>query len=157
MKRLVLFVLDACRRGHVYVDMDGCLLHKMPIPGHIPPEGALDYWMKNLGPTGVVKRRLAFLYFLKILGVELHLWTNRSPQHELVTRASLGRHYAMFASCHYGAGKKREVQRLGPCIDDEERNVGSDFHDLLVSPTRCERDLLGLWTPPAIDAPDSKR
>ena len=148
MSSLLDFVLEARRCGNAYVDMDGCLLHKMPIPPHIAPECALDYWMANLSPTRVVWTRLAFLYLLKAVGVKLHLWTNRSPQHEAVTRVSLGRHYAMFSTHHYGAGQKRDVVRQGPCMDDEERNIGADFCDLLVRPTRCRRDLLSLWQPP---------
>lgn len=144
---LLKFIRNARQCGHAYIDMDGCLLHKMPIPSHVLPDQALDYWMANLCATRVVRHRLALLYVLKLLGVQLHLWTNRSPEHEPVTRASFGRHYAVFVDHHYGAGKKRKVQRLGPCIDDEERNVGTDFQDLLVSPTRCKRDLLSIWRP----------
>lgn len=145
--RAIQFVLSARKHGHAYIDMDGCLLHKMPIPAHVPPEQALDYWMANLCKTDVVLHRLALVYLLKALGVQVHLWTNRSPEHESVTRASLGRHYALFSSYHYGAGSKRQVTRLGPCMDDEERNIGTVFKDWRCAPTRCKRDLMSVWQP----------
>lgn len=141
------FILAAYKSGHAYIDMDGCLLHKMPIPSHVPAEQALNYWMVNLCPTRVVLHRLAFVYFLKALGVQVHLWTNRSPEHEQVTRESFGWHYGLFASYHYGAGYKRHVRRQGPCMDDEDRNVGDVDGDWQVTPVRCDRDLLSLWTP----------
>lgn len=145
--RLLKFIVAARRHGHAYIDIDGCVLHKMPIPAHVPPEQALDYWMENLCETKVILHRLAFLYLLKAIGVKLHLWTNRSPQHEPVTRNSFGRHYRLFASHHYGAGQKKHLARLGPCIDDEQRNIGTVFDDLLVKPSRCRRDLMSLWRP----------
>lgn len=145
--RLLKFIRAARKHGHAYVDMDGCLLHKMPIPAHVPPEQALAYWMENLCATKVVLHRLVLLYLLRALGVRVHLWTNRSPEHEPVTRASLGRHYELFASHHYGAGRKRQLTRLGPCMDDEARNIGTVFDDWQVTPTRCRRDLLSLWKP----------
>ena len=145
--KLLRFLSDARRYGNAYIDIDGCLLHKMPIPEHVPASEALDYWMANLCATKVVWRRLLLLYFLKLLGVRLHLWTNRSPQHEAVTRASFGRHYALFDTYHYGAGTKKHLQRFGPCMDDEARNIGTMFNDMLVKPTRCGRDLLSLWRP----------
>lgn len=141
------FFRDALSTGHVYVDIDGCLLHKMPIPDYVPPNRALDYWMRNLCVTKVIWKRLVLLYFLRLLGVRLHLWTNRSPQHEPVTRRSLGRHYRMFTSHGYWAGQKRHYYRRGPCIDDELRNIGTQYADLLVAPPKCRRDLLSLWKP----------
>lgn len=141
------FVLAAHRHGHAYIDMDGCMLHKMPIPEHVPAEQALAYWMANLCPTRLVMHRLVLIYILRAMGVQVHLWTNRSPQHAQVTQQSFGRHYRLFASHHYGAGYKRHLQRQGPCMDDEERNIGDFDGDWQVKPVRCRRDLLSLWTP----------
>lgn len=152
--RLIRFLIAAITYGNVYVDMDGCLLHRMPIPPHVPPSEALDYWMANLCQTRLIKRRLALLYVLRAMGVKLHVWTNRSPQHEAVTRDSFGKHYRLFSSHHYGAGKKRQYPRCGPCIDDEEKNVGAYPGDLLVKAPPHGRDLLTLWTPP--EEKDSK-
>lgn len=146
--KLLRFLIMAFRTKNAYIDMDGCLLHRMPIPAHVTPAEALDYWMANLCETRLIKRRLVLLYVLRAMGVQLHLWTNRSPQHEPVTRGSFGRHYRLFSSHHYGAGQKRHHPRCGPCMDDEEKNVGAYPGDLLVKAPPHGRDLLTLWTPP---------
>ena len=146
--KLLRFFIAALKHRHVHVDMDGCLVHRMPIPAHVPPEQALDYWMQHLCATKVIKSRLALLYFLRAIGVQLHVWTNRSPQHEPATRQALGRHYTLFTTHHYGAGQKKHLPRLGPCIDDEERNIGAHPGDLLVKAPPHGRDLMSLWTPP---------
>lgn len=152
---LLRFLIMAHQTKNAYIDMDGCLLHRMPIPAHVPPEQALEYWMANLCATRVIKRRLVLLYVLRAMGVRLHVWTNRSPQHEAVTRQSFGRHYyRLFATTHYGAGQKRHYPRCGPCMDDEAKNVGAYPGDLLVKAPPHGRDLLTLWTPP--DEKDSK-
>ena len=130
--RLLKFIANAHKHGHAYIDMDGCLLRRMLVPSSVLPSQALDWWMKNLSATAIVKRRLILLYVLKLLGVQLHIWTNRSPQHEALTRKAFGRHIWLFSSMSFAAGKKRALPRLGPCIDDEESNIGTLFYDLLV-------------------------
>lgn len=148
MRRVLRFVWAARKHGHAYIDIDGCLLHRMPIPAHVPPDQALDYWMTNLCKTRVIRSRLVLLYLLRALGVKLHVWTNRSAHHEPVTRLSLGRHYRLFSDLFYCGGHKRLVQRRGPCMDDEERNLGGHPADLLVKAPPHARDLMSLWTPP---------
>lgn len=118
------FVLSAVWYGHAYIDMDGCLLHRFRCPPGSYGEFALQWWMDNLRPTPIVYPRLVLLYVLRALGVRLHIWTNRSPQHKPVTRTALGRHVWLFDTQVYGAGQKAgAVLLLGPVMDDQPKYV----------------------------------
>lgn len=132
MRQLLHFIRSARRYGHAYIDLDGCLLQRMPMPGGMTPDEALAYWMANLCVTPIVWRRLALLYVLRLLGVRLHVWTNRSPQHGEVTRAALGRHIRLFHSTLLCGGHKLRVVRMGPCMDDQRKYVGHVAGDYLV-------------------------
>jgi len=132
-KNLLRFILCAWRSGHAYIDMDGCLLEKMPMPSGMPKPDALAYWVANLKPTPIVRQRLWVLYLLKGLGVRLYAWTNRWPAHEAVTRQALGRHARLFSAMYYLAGHKETTPRHGPCMDDDARYVGAVCGDLLVA------------------------
>lgn len=126
------FLFFAWLHRHAYIDLDGCLLQRMVMPGGMTMEQALVYWAANLGPTPIVRRRLVLCYMLRLLGVRLYVWTNRWPQHEGITRQALGRHAWLFSGMYFMQGKKSACVRNGPCMDDDKRWVGSRPGDLLV-------------------------
>lgn len=126
------FLLRAICCRAAYIDMDGCLLQRMRVPEAVPSEQRLAYWTENLCVTPVVRRRLALLYVLRLLGVRLHVWTNRSAQHRDVTWAALGAHRRLFSGAYFLSGTKGEMTRTGPCMDDQEKYVGAVPGDLLV-------------------------
>lgn len=129
--RLLLFVVTAVYRRNAYIDLDGCLLHKFSVPFNVK-KNRLQWWMDNLSPTPIVKRRLWMLYLLKLFGVKLHIWTNRSLCHAKVTQTALGKHMRLFSGVYFMGGKKDELPRFGPCIDDEPKYV-IRFGDVCVS------------------------
>lgn len=134
--RLLRFILSAIFSRHAYIDMDGCLLQKMRMPQFRNALDALDYWMVNLDVTPIVRRRLLLLYLLKLFGVRLHIWTNRSLEHQWVTRCALRRHIWLFDEHYYLAGKKHLLARKGPCMDDQAKYIVEAYGDLLVSCVR---------------------
>ena len=129
--KTLLFILHAVRSGHAYIDMDGCLLRRMPVPAWVPPEEALDWWIANLTPTPIVKRRLALLYLLRFCRVRLYIWTNRGGRHHPVTALALGWHLWLFEDWLYMDGQKHRIPRRGPCMDDQAKYV-CERGDLLV-------------------------
>lgn len=131
--QLLMFVLSALRHQCAFIDLDGCLLHRMRVPDCIPRFDRLNWWTANLRPTPIVKRRLALLYFLRLLGVELFVWTNRGPEHDMVTRRALGRHVDLFEELLYGNGRKTEIIVWGPVMEDSIENIAwGRGHSLLV-------------------------
>lgn len=140
--KLLAFILSAVRNGCAYIDLDGCLLEPMRVPPEIHPEMALAYWVANLEPTPIVKRRLALLYVLNALGVRLYLWTNRSDFHMRVTHLALGRHARLFRCAYFMGGCKETLVRFGPCMDDSPKYIGTRFADLLVRNPKRRRDYL---------------
>jgi len=119
------FILSAIYLRCAYIDLDGCLLHRMRCPPELKLRGeaALEWWTANLCPTPIVIRRLILLYILRLAGVRLYIWTNRSPKHEKVTRQALGRHMWLFSSWFYLSGGKHKFRLWGPCMDDQEKYV----------------------------------
>ena len=59
--RTLKFVASAWLYRHAYIDMDGCLVQKMPMPGGMTMEQALVYWKANLRPMPLVRKRLVLL------------------------------------------------------------------------------------------------
>lgn len=133
--KLLKFIASAWLHRHAYIDLDGCLLRKMKMP-RMPggPDAALAYWGANVAPTPIVRKRLVLCYVLKLLGVRLYIWTNRWPQHDAVTRQALGRHMWLFSGTYYMEGKKATIARLGPCMEDQKKFLGTKYADLLVEP-----------------------
>lgn len=120
MIRTLRFILSACYHCCAFIDLDGCLLERMPVPQCIPRFDRLNWWTANLRPTPIVKRRLFLLYVLRVFGVELYVWTNRGPEHDIVTRRALGRHVDIFEKFIYGNGRKTDIIVWGPVMDDQE-------------------------------------
>lgn len=129
---MIRFILCALWYRVAYIDLDGCLLHRLSVPAEVPRGQALQWWMDNLCPTPIVRKRLALLYFLRRCGVRLYIWTNRSPRHEQLTRDALGEHGKLFSGAHFLAGHKNKIPRIGPCMDDQDNNVGGHRGDVLV-------------------------
>lgn len=130
MFKLGIFLLVAIQDRCAYIDMDGCLLHRMPVPAG--EFDALTYWKENLCVTRIVWHRLLVLYLLKLWRVKLYIWTNRSEQHRAVTHQALGRHLRLFTGEIYAGGNKHELERCGPCMDDQAKYIGQNIGDLLV-------------------------
>lgn len=130
------FILSAIYMRCAYIDLDGCLLQRFRCPPDIRkygPNVVLEWWTANLKPTPIVIRRLILLYILRACGVDLYIWTNRSPQHERVTRQALGRHMWLFSSWFYLSGGKDKFRLWGPCMDDQEKYLRCGIgHSLLV-------------------------
>jgi len=117
------FAIDALRKGHAYIDVDGCILQAFSVPLSVPKSDRLSWWMFNLSPTPVIKRRLPLLYLLHALGCKLHLWTNRSERHRDLTFKALGKHGKLFVNStnFFMGGSKINAMRRGPCMDDDPR------------------------------------
>lgn len=139
------FIFDAMLYGFAYIDCDGTLLKKFRLPadddcrvkdGRLLENGqtALEWWRDNLQPTPVIWSRLAMCYLLRLLDVELILWTNRYPTQEAVTRQALGQHAKLFIRMDFQSGDKHNCNYLnGPVMDDDPKYlpVGKG-HGLLV-------------------------
>lgn len=123
MKNTIKFVLAALDAGVAYIDCDGCLLKKFPVPEHLKgrPVLALLWWTTNLQPTPVIWHRLLLLYLLRLFGVRLILWTNRSAHHRTVTAHALGKHMRLFSECRFLGGAKIKQGLDGPVMDDDEK------------------------------------
>lgn len=138
MFALLKFICAAFDAGVVYVDCDGTLLKKFPVPEHIHKHNAalaLLWWSFNLEATPVIKRRLPLLYFLRLFGVRLVLWTNRGPQHRSITLKALGVHLFLFGATRFRNGCKVLDRLDGPVIEDDERYlVCTRLPSLLVKP-----------------------
>jgi hypothetical protein len=127
------FIASALKYGRAYIDVDGTILKKYPVPDYVDADRKLKWWSDNLAPTPVIKRRLPLLYFLRALGVKLYAWTNRSPQHEGVTRKALGRHQGLFYRYQMYDGRKSASYTQGPIMDDQEKYITRrTMGDLLV-------------------------
>lgn len=123
MLATVVFAIDALRKGHAYIDVDGCILQAFPVPLEVPKPDRLSWWLFNLSPTPVIKRRLPLLYLLHACGCKLHLWINRSERHWNLTFMALGKHGKLFVGStnFFMGGSKTDVPRWGPCMDDDPR------------------------------------
>lgn len=117
--RTLRFIAAAFTAGVAYIDCDGCILKKMPVPSTVPMPYRLIWWKHNLAPTPVVKRRLPLLYFLRFFGVALVLWTNRSHHHRRITAEALGKHARLFESMRFRDGCKITDTLDGPVMDDD--------------------------------------
>jgi hypothetical protein len=126
------FIFDAVKYGRAYIDVDGTILKKFPVPDYVDADRKLKWWKDNLAPTAVIRRRLPLLYLLRALGVKLIIWTNRSPQHEYVTRKALGRHANLFSLFQMYDGQKDINHPMGPVMDDQEKYINKTFNGLLV-------------------------
>lgn len=125
------FIFAAVKAGRVYIDIDGTLLKKYPVPEYVDAGRKLKWWIENLAPTPVIKRRLPLLYLLYILGVKLIVWTNRGPSHEGVTRKALGFHANLFSRFEFHDGLKDATDPQGPVMDDQRKYI-CGYADLLV-------------------------
>lgn len=133
MSRLFRFVTAAFTAGVAYIDCDGCILKKFPVPEHICMPFRLLWWSTNLDVTPVITRRLPLLYFLRLFGVRLVLWTNRGAQHHTVTLRALGSHARLFDGLRFRNGTKIQDFLDGPIMEDDERYlVCSKYPGLLV-------------------------
>lgn len=132
---MIKFISAAFTANVAYIDCDGCILKKFPVPERIQG-GALKllWWHLNLDATPVIKRRLPLLYFLHLFGIRLVLWTNRSPEHRRVTLESLGRHARLFKGIRFRAGMKILDRLDGPVMDDDESyfTCAPDFNSCLL-------------------------
>lgn len=117
------FIRDAVLCGCAYIDLDGCLLKRFRCPKELKLSGAraLIWWMENLAPTPIVYRRLALLYVLRLLGVRVIMWTNRTQclHHLNVTHKALRRHMWLFAEMRFRDGQKIMDRVDGPVMDDQ--------------------------------------
>lgn len=128
------FLLSAHVAGVAYIDVDGCILEKFPVPSRVSKHIALEWWKANLRPTPIVWQRIALLYVLRALGVRLILWTNRAPKHRAVTWRALGRHWDLFSEMRFYDGEKEYALPSGPVMDDQEKYVALGVgHSLLVA------------------------
>lgn len=117
--RLIKFISTAFSAGVAYIDCDGCLLKKFPVPASVPTAYKLRWWKHNLEPTSVIRRRLPLLYFLRFFGVHLVLWTNRDWMHRDVTLQALGKHIELFSLLRFRSGSKIIDRLDGPVMDDD--------------------------------------
>lgn len=135
MIKFIRFIKAAFDTGVVYVDCDGVLLKKFPVPEHVAGGLKLLWWSLNLEETPIIKRRLPLLYLLRLFGVRLILWTNRGIQHHKITISALGRHILLFDMLRFRNGLKIEDRLPGPVIEDDERYfVCTRLPSLLVKP-----------------------
>lgn len=132
------FMFSACWHGYAYIDLDGCLLHRMRCPDRDWKgeriRDHLKWWTENLCVTPIVTRRLVLLYILRLLGVKLAIWTNRQSYHQAVTEQALGRHMWLFSFAFYCSGQKHKSKPLGgPVMDDQEKylDCGTGFNLLV--------------------------
>lgn len=123
MINVLRFIFNAYRAGVAYIDVDGCILKKFPVPTHVFSHAALSWWKENLQPTEIVRSRIALLYVLRALGVRLVLWTNRANEHRPVTYRALGRHRDLFSELRFYNGAKDRSQPVGPVMDDDAKYV----------------------------------
>lgn len=120
--RVLRFAIASLRDGMAYIDCDGCILKRFPVPEAV--EDKLAWWIANLAPTPRITSRLVFLWALRRLGVTLVLWTDRSPQHEPVTVAALGPYAKLFQWMEFHGGVKKLNRRpQGPVMDDKPEYV----------------------------------
>lgn len=132
---MIKFIRDAFTAGVAYIDCDGCILKKFPVPEHIEGGFRLLWWNTNLEPTQLIWHRLLLLYFLRLFGVRLILWTNRGLQHWDVTITSLSKHIRLFDELHFRNGLKIEDRLNGPVMDDDENYFTcTRYSGLLVKP-----------------------
>jgi hypothetical protein len=117
--QLFKFIAAAMRAGVAYIDCDGCVLKKFPVPESVSRPYKLLWWKYNLEPTPVVWRRLSLLYFLYFIGVRLVLWTNRDWSHRAVTVLALGKHIRVFSVLRFRGGTKILDRLDGPVMDDD--------------------------------------
>jgi len=118
--QLLKFISAAVTAGVAYIDCDGCVLKKFPVPKQLQGGPyALLWWKRNLEPTPVVKRRLPLLYFLHFMGVKLVLWTNREWGHSEITLKALGKHIRVFSLLRFRGGIKILDRLDGPVMDDD--------------------------------------
>jgi hypothetical protein len=113
------FIAAAFTAGVAYIDCDGCILKKFPVPSNVPMPYKLLWWTHNLEPTVVIRRRLPLLYFLYFIGVRLVLWTNREYSHCMITRQALGKHVRIFSMLRFRGGTKILDRLDGPVMDDD--------------------------------------
>jgi hypothetical protein len=125
------FVLCAVRCGHAYIDFDGTLCRAVPVDGtHYTGPSMLDAWRQEVatqvlqGRARLIKRHVALLLLLRVLGVQLHLWTNRGVEMRWPTLGVLGPLAGLFRSMTFYDGRKGDNMPLcGPIIDDEQKYV----------------------------------
>lgn len=123
MNAVLHFIFSALRTGVAYIDVDGCVLKKFPVPCYVPIHARLEWWRAHLQPTAVVRSRVVLLYVLRALGVHLVLWTNRAPEHFDVTRKALGKHWKLFRRFRFCDGRKEDDSLSGPVMDDDQKYV----------------------------------
>lgn len=120
---VIRFILSALLHGVAYIDCDGTILCRLRVPSDLGGDW-LGWWMRNLVPTPVIKRRLPLLYLLRLLGTRLVLWTNRYDQHKALTRHALGWHgKLLFSDMRFYNGLKGFCKLNGPVIDDRPEHV----------------------------------
>lgn len=125
------FLVSAVRCGVAYIDCDGTLVEKFPVPPGI--EVPLLWWSENLQPTARKRGPILLCRLLKAMGVRLILWTNRGWQHEVVTRRALGRHWYLFDEVQFRGGLKIQDRLDGPVMEDDARYfICSRYASLLV-------------------------
>lgn len=135
MIALLKFLFSAYRAGVAYIDCDGCILKKFPVPSYVPKDQALEWWKTCLKPTAILRHRIALLYVLRFLGVRLILWTNRRPTHRPITYLALRAHWSLFDhdEMHFCDGQKGSLFLEGPVMDDDPKYAALGFgHNLLV-------------------------
>jgi hypothetical protein len=119
------FLFSAYRAGVAYIDVDGCVLKKFPVPSYVPKHESLNWWKEHLKPTQVVFSRIVLCYVLSAIGVRLILWTNRRPTHRPITYLALRSHWKLFDwdEMYFCEGQKERVFLEGPVMDDDPKYV----------------------------------
>ena len=135
MKAWLRFAVHAVRAGNAYIDFDGTLAHSVNVPAPEGSELGGDTWLMiwqdevNRCAGRLVYWRLLFLLLLWVLGVRLHLWTNRGPVVRDATLRTLGRWARLFTSLQFH-GKESvtmpdktasAADHLGPLMDDMDK------------------------------------
>lgn len=125
---MIRFIFAAVKTRVAYIDCDGCILKKFPVPEHICMPFRLMWWRLNLAPTPVIRTRLIVLYVLRLLGVRLVLWTNRGLQHCFITVDALGKHAQLFDEMRFRDGNKILDKLDGPIMEDDARYLACSEH-----------------------------
>lgn len=138
MKAYLLFALAALHARNAYIDFDGTLAHSVHVPAPTGADLGGDAWLQawqleinRMGRGRLVYTRLLFLLVLRLLGVRLHLWTNRGPAVRDATLLTLGLWVRLFMTLGFYGQESNAMpdktasaaEHLGPLMDDMPKYV----------------------------------
>jgi hypothetical protein len=103
----------------VLVDVDGTLVPSQRIPADVVKTGfGLAWWRENLQAVEINSERAEMLVALKNAGCKIVIWTDRFPEHEEITKQSLGKFVNLVDEFSFNSGTKK-IHENEFAIDDK--------------------------------------